>query len=88
MAKRETKKFMGKNQLVPRLAAQVGNKGEAIAILKKRGDMNPDGSLSAKGKKRDNMTAEERAKDRAAKRSGGKPSDYTYNPNANSTKKK
>jgi hypothetical protein len=31
-----TQQFMGKNQLIKRLTAQVGNKPEAIAILKKR----------------------------------------------------
>ena len=40
-----TQKFMGRNQLVDRLAAQVGSKDTAIAILKKRGQMNDDGTL-------------------------------------------
>ena len=78
-----TQKFMGKHQLVNRLAAQVGNKGEAIAILKKRGDMTAKGTLTAKGKKRDNMTAEQRALDRAAKASGNSPKSFTYNPKTN-----
>jgi len=84
-----TQKCMGKHQLVDRLAAQVGNKEEAIAILKKRGDLKADGkTLTAKGKQRDNMTASQRAKDRAAKRSGGKPSDYKYNPATNTASRK
>lgn len=78
-----TQKFMGKHQLVNRLAAQVGNKGEAIAILKKRGDMSAKGTLTAKGKKRDNMTAEQRALDRAAKESGDSSKAFKYNPKTN-----
>lgn len=78
-----TKKHMGKNKLVKRLAAQVGNEGAAITILKKRGHMTADGKLTKEGKKRDNMTAAERAKDRAAKESGKSPKDYKYNPDTN-----
>ena len=78
-----TQKFMGKHQLVNRLAAQVGNKGEAIAILKKRGDMSAKGTLTTKGKKRDNMTAEQRALDRAAKKSGVSSKTFKYNPKTN-----
>ena len=40
-------------------------------------------TLTAKGKKRQAMGAAGRAKDRAAKRSGRKPSDYNYNPRTN-----
>ena len=79
-----TQKFMGKNQLVNRLAAQVKSKPLAVNILKKRGDLKADGkTLTAKGKKRDNMTAKERAIDRAVKRSGNKDSEYKYNPRTN-----
>ena len=46
-----TQKYMGKHQLINRLSAQVGNKEEAINILKKRGDLKADGkTLTAKGK--------------------------------------
>ena len=84
-----TQKYMGKHQLINRLSAQVGNKEEAINILKKRGDLKADGkTLTAKGKKRDNMTASQRAKDRAVKRLGGKPSDYKYNPATNTASRK
>jgi hypothetical protein len=38
-----TQKFMGSNQLIDRLAAQVGSKGTAIAILIKRGHIKADG---------------------------------------------
>ena len=61
----ETQRFMGSGQLVNRLTAQVRDKGFAIALLKKRGDMTADGKLTAKGESRNRMTAEERALDRA-----------------------
>jgi hypothetical protein len=78
-----TQKFLGKNQLVKRLTAQVGDEGLAIALLKKRGDMTKSGVLTKKGKARDNMTAEQRAKDRAAKRSGRPATDFKYDPRTN-----
>ena len=78
-----TQKFMGRNQLVDRLAAQVGSKDTAIAILKKRGHMRDDGTLTAEGQKRNMMTAEERAKDRAAKKSGHPVKDFTYTARTN-----
>ena len=84
-----TQKFMGKNQLVDRLAAQVGNRGMAIEILKNRGQLAADGkTLTAAGQKRDNMTAEERAKDRASKRTGKPATAFTYNPKTNQAKRK
>ena len=79
----ETQKFMGRNQLVKRLIAQVGDKGFAYALLKKRGHMNADGTLTAKGEKRNQMTAEERAFDRA----GETPHTHTYNPETNRVEK-
>ena len=78
-----TQKFMGKHQLVDRLAAQVGDEGLAIALLKKRGDMSKSGKLTKKGKARDNMTAEQRAKDRASDRSGKPKTAFKYNPRTN-----
>lgn len=78
-----TQKFMGRNQLVDRLAAQVGNKDTAIAILKKRGQMDANGALTAAGQKRNAMTAEERAKDRAVKRTGHPAKDFTYSARTN-----
>ena len=78
-----TQKFMGRGQLVDRLAAQVGSKDTAIAILKKRGQMNEDGTLTAAGQKRNAMTAEERAKDRAAKRTGHPVKDFKYSARTN-----
>jgi hypothetical protein len=81
-----TQKFMGKNQLVDRLAAQVGSKESAMSILQKRGHMDEKGNLTAAGRARDNMTAEERAIDRAKKASpGGK---FVYNPKTNRATKR
>lgn len=79
-----TQKFMGRNQLIDRLAAQVGDRDTAIEILKKRGHLMADGkTFTPEGMKRNAMTAEERAKDRAAKRSGEPSSSFKYNPKTN-----
>lgn len=78
-----TQKFMGRRQLLKRLTAQVGDEGKAIAILKSRGQMNAHGALTATGRARDNMTAEERAKDRASKASGKSAKAYAYNAKTN-----
>lgn len=78
-----TQKFMGRNQIVDRLTAQVGDAKLAHEILKKRGLMDDKGNLTAKGRERNAMTAEERAIDRAAKRSGKAPTKYVYNPRTN-----
>jgi hypothetical protein len=83
-----TQRFMGSGQLINRLIAQVGDKSLAIGILKKRGDMTDSGKLTAKGRSRNNMTAEERAKDRASKASGKPESSFIYNPKTNTTKLK
>ena len=45
--------------------------------------MTASGELTVKGRARDNMTAEERAIDRASKESGKSASDYTYDPTTN-----
>jgi hypothetical protein len=84
-----TQKFMGKGQLINRLAAQVGSREMAIGILKDRGHLKADGkTLTAEGKKRNSMTAEERAKDRASKATGKPASSFTYNASTNRTKNK
>lgn len=84
-----TQKAMGKGQLVDRLTAQVGSRSLAINILKKRGDIKADGkTLTEHGKKRDAMTAEQRAKDRASKETGLPPGSFIYNASTNRTKKK
>tara|TARA_R110000803_G_scaffold158806_1_gene223058 strand:- start:216 stop:485 length:270 start_codon:yes stop_codon:yes gene_type:complete len=86
MAEQHTQKAMGRGQLLSRLTAQLdGNKGFAIALLKKRGDMLGSGELSAQGESRNQMTASERAKDRAAERTGRPASSFDYDPNTNST---
>jgi hypothetical protein len=48
--------------------------------------MTESGKLTAEGRKRDAMTAEERAIDRAAKRSGRRPSEYKYDPAKNTAR--
>ena len=74
---------MGRGELVPRLIAQVGNEAFAKNLLKKRGHMNPDGTLTAGGEKRNQMTAEERAFDRA----GESVHTHDYNPETNRLQK-
>lgn len=78
-----TQKFMGRGQLIDRLAAQVGSRDMALDILKKRGHVNAKGELTPEGRARDRMTAEERAKDRAARSAGRSPEQYSYNPKTN-----
>lgn len=80
-----------KERLTRQLAARgvKGAEGMAIALLKKRGHMKADGTLTAAGKKRQAMGNAGRAKDRAAKTGSGKPSDYKYNKKTNrATRKK
>jgi hypothetical protein len=81
-----TQMFMGRGQLIDRLTAQVGSRGLAVGILKKRGQLKNDGTLTESGKKRNNMTAEERAKSRASKETGKPTDSFTYNPATNRTK--
>ena len=76
--------FTGRNQLIDRLASQVGSKSLAIEILKKRGHLEEDGkTLTPLGAERNSMTAEERAIDRRARSSGETPDKYSYNPATN-----
>jgi len=82
-----TQKAMGKGQLIDRLSAQVGSRSLAVSILKKRGHLKEDGkTLTESGKKRNAMTAEERAKDRASKATGKPASGFSYNASTNRTK--
>jgi hypothetical protein len=82
-----TQKFMGKGQLLERLTAQVGDRKLAVGILQKRGHLKADGKTYTKeGMKRNAMTAEERAKDRAAKQTGRSAQSFKYNPITNSVK--
>ncbi len=80
------------DRLVSQLKANGMSESQAYAVATKK--LQDSGNLkkgsteaTAKGVKRGNMTPAERAKDRAAKSSGGKPSDYKYNKNNNSAVK-
>lgn len=82
-----TQKFMGRGQLLERLTAQIGDRKMAIEILKKRGHLTADGkAYTEEGMKRNNMTAEERAKDRASKYTGRSKESFKYNAITNSVK--
>jgi len=75
---------MGANSLVDRLTAQVGSRETALGLLRKRGHMEEHSEkLTPAGEARNNMTAEDRAKDRASKLSGKPAAKYSYNPNTN-----
>lgn len=80
------------DRLVKQLKARGMNEGSAYAIatssLQKSGNLKK-GTQEAtkKGIKRGNMTPAERAKDRASKARGGKPSDYKYNSKNNTAVK-
>jgi hypothetical protein len=80
-------------RLVQQLQAKGKSKSAAYAIatstLQKSGSLKKGSQeMTAKGKKRSAMGAAGRAKDRAAKARGGKPSDYTYNQLTNAARKK
>jgi hypothetical protein len=82
-------------KIVKRLAGQLIANGmpsdKAYAVANKKmqeaGNIKKDGTATKKGEKRGEMTPAERAKDRAAKKSGGKPSDYKYNKKNNTAVK-
>jgi hypothetical protein len=79
-----TQKFMGRGQLIDRLAAQVGNRDAAVKILQERGHLKADGkTFTAEGARRNQMTAEERALDRVSKKTGREPQDFRYNRSTN-----
>lgn len=82
-----TQKFMGRGKLLERLTAQVGDRKLAVNILQKRGHLKADGKTYTKeGMKRNAMTAEERAKDRAEKSTGRSKKDMKYIPSTNSVR--
>lgn len=89
-----TQKFMGRGQLIDRLTAQLREQGmenpekAALDILRKRGHVDERGKLTEAGKKRDEMTAEERAKDRASRYSGAPRKSFKYNPRTNRATKR
>jgi len=56
--------FSGRNQLIDRLTYQMGSRRAAVTVLKQRGHLDQDENLTPEGARRDNMTAEERSKDR------------------------
>jgi len=79
-------------RLVSQLKANGMSESQAYAVATKK--LQESGNLkkgtreaTKKGEARGNMTPAERAKDRAAKDRGGKPSDYKYNKNNNSAVK-
>jgi hypothetical protein len=80
----QSQKYTGRNKLVNRLASQVGSMDMAIGLLKKRGQMDSSGKLTTTGVKRNEMTARERAIDRASSKSGKNKNNYIYNRITNS----
>lgn len=79
-----TQKHTGANELIDRLAAQVGSRDLAVSLLRKRGQMEATSEqLTPAGQARNAMTAESRAKDRAAKLSGKPASQYNYSVKTN-----
>lgn len=79
-----TTKFMGKNQLVDRLAAQVGDRALAISLLQQRGHLYPGTErLTPEGQARNQMSAEERALDRATRSTGKPATAFVYDPTTN-----
>lgn len=75
-------------RLVSQLQAKGQSKASAYAIatktLQKAGDLKPGTQqATAKGASRGKMTPGARAKDRAAKKSGKKTSDYKYSSKTN-----
>jgi len=80
---------MGRNQLIDRLAAQVGSRDMAVGILQKRGHLYPGTEkLTPQGAARNSMTAQERAIDRASRQAKAPASEFTYNPKTNRATRK
>lgn len=80
----ESQKFMGRGQLIDRLTSQVGSRELAVGLLRDRGQMEKNSEkLTTAGEKRNNMTAAERAKDRAATASGKPVTAFKYDPKTN-----
>ena len=78
-----TTRFTGRGELIPRLIEQVGNRDFAMNLLKSRGHMNPNGTLTPEGQQRNNMTDSERAFDRA----GVTPMTHDFDSETNTVKK-
>lgn len=89
-----TQKYMGRGVLLQRLTEQLRTQksppkdpeSAAKEILVKRGHMTEDGKYTKAGQKRNDMTAEERAKDRASKKFNKPTSAFKYNPKTNTAK--
>lgn len=84
-------------KILERLVSQLKAKGMpesqayavATAQLQKAGNLKAGTQeLTDKGAKRQEMGAAGRAKDRAAKYSGGKPSDFVYSSKTNRARKR
>jgi hypothetical protein len=76
--------FTGRDQLINRLALQVGDRAAAIRILQRRGHLMADGkTFTHEGAKRNAMDAKERAIDRASKASHRPASEFHYNARTN-----
>lgn len=92
-----TQKFMGAGQMLERLTEQMRTqknppkdpRAAAIEVLQKRGHLQKDGkTFTVAGSARNMMTAEERAKDRASRRTGMPVSAFGYDPKTNTARKK
>jgi hypothetical protein len=91
-----TQKYMGKGVLLERLTEQMRTQKNppkdpetaARAVLMARGMIDDKGKYTKKGEERNSMTAEERAKDRASKRTGKPVSAFGYNPKTMALRKK
>jgi hypothetical protein len=82
-----TQQFLGRGQLINRLAMQVGSRETAIALLQKRGHLKADGkTFTAEGERRNEMTAAERAIDRASRATGKPRNEFSYNAKTNSAR--
>jgi hypothetical protein len=77
-----------KQQLIDKGREESESEGLAKNILIKRGHLNKDGSVTTEGYIRGNMSAADRAIDRAVKRSGGIPEYYEYDAENNYAYKK
>lgn len=84
-------------KILERLVGQLEAKGKpkknayaiATSALQKSGNLKPGTQeATTKGAKRGEMTPGERAKDRQASYSGGKPKDYTYDSSTNRARKR
>lgn len=78
--------------ILERLVSQLKSKGKsasaayaiATSVLQRSGNLKKNSTeATAKGKRRGKMTPAARAKDRAAKKSKHKSSDYKYNSKSN-----